>query len=157
MTTPAPTAATADAGPGRGVDDARGRRTGVTLETMTPDPAFDPDAHADTVAALGAPGLVFRVWGGDWCPDCRRALPAFAAALDAAGVPADRIEISAVERGPDGGKVGPGVERHGIEFVPTVVVERDGTELARFVEGEADGRPIAAVLADRLSAATDDA
>ena len=124
---------------------------------MTPDPAFDPDERADAVAALGAPGLLVRVWGGDWCPDCRRALPAFAAALDAAGVPADRIETNTVERGPDGGKIGPGVERHGIEFVPTVIVERDGTELARFVEGEGEGRPIAAVLADRLPTAADDA
>jgi thiol-disulfide isomerase/thioredoxin len=86
------------------------------------------------VAALAQDGLVFKIWGGDWCPDCRRQLPDFGAALAAADVPSDRIEHYPVEKADDGSKVGPGVEAYGIEFIPTVVVERDGEELARFVE-----------------------
>ena len=85
------------------------------------------------------------MWGGDWCGDCRSKLPNFAAALDAVGVPADRIEQFPV----DEDKRGEEVDTHGIERIPTVVVERDGQEVARFVEQE--DRPIAAYLAARLA------
>jgi len=118
------------------------------LETMEPNPAWDADSYPDVVDALGRDGLVFRVWGGDWCKDCRSQLPDFGAALDAAGVAEDRIEHYPVEKAEDGSKVGPKVEEYGIELIPTVVVERDGEELARFVEEER--QPIAVYLADRL-------
>ena len=120
----------------------------MTLETMEPNPAWDADSYPDVVDALGRDGLVFRVWGGDWCKDCRSQLPDFGAALDAAGVAEDRIEHYPVEKAEDGSKVGPKVEEYGIELIPTVVVERDGEELARFVEEER--QPIAVYLADRL-------
>ncbi|MFB6280920.1 MAG: thioredoxin family protein [Haloferacaceae archaeon] len=125
------------------------------LDTMEPDPAWDAAAHAGTVEALGTGGLSFLVWGGDWCPDCRRQLPAFAAALDAAGVPDGAVTEYAVEKRDDGSKVGPGVEAYGIERIPTVVVERDGREVARFVEEEPV--PIATYLAERLREAGADA
>ena len=123
------------------------------LETMRPNPVFTADAYEDELAVLRehAHEVVFRVWGGDWCPDCRQQLPDFGAALEAAGVPEERVVHYPVEKADDGSKVGPGVEEYGIEFIPTVVVESDeGEELARFVE-EAD-RPIAVYLADALSA-----
>jgi thiol-disulfide isomerase/thioredoxin len=123
----------------------------MTLETMTPDPVWDAEANAEAVAALAHnDDLRYLVWAGDWCPDCRRTLPSFAAALAAAGVPDERVEQFPVET-ENGRKVGPGVEEYGIEFIPTVIVERDGEELFRYVEDE--GMPVAAyvarVLADR--------
>jgi thiol-disulfide isomerase/thioredoxin len=122
----------------------------MRLETMEPDPAWDASAHEEAVEVLAAWAreAVFKVWGGDWCGDCRGHLPAFAAALAAAGVPEERIEHSPVEKKEDGSKTGPGVEEYDIEYIPTVVVERDGEELARFVEEEPV--PIAAYLAERL-------
>jgi thiol-disulfide isomerase/thioredoxin len=122
------------------------------LETMRPDPAWDADAHDEVVEDLGRDGLTFRVWGGDWCPDCRGQLPAFGAALAAAGVPDDRLYEYPVEKEEDGTKVGPKVEEYGVEYIPTVVVERDGEEVARFVEEEPV--PIATYLADRLAEVT---
>ncbi|MCO8268697.1 thioredoxin family protein [Haloferax sp. AB510] len=120
-----------------------------TLETMQPNPAWDAASYPDVVDALAAADYTFKVWGGDWCGDCRGQLPDFAAALDAAGVPAERIDHYPVEKADDGSKVGPLVEEYDIELIPTVVVERDGEEVARFVE-EADV-PIAVYLAERLS------
>jgi len=93
-----------------------------TLETMRPNPAFAADAYEDTLETWEsfADDVVVKVWGGDWCVDCRQQLPDFGAMLDAAGV--DAVEHYPVER-VDGEKVGPGVEEYGIERIPTVVVE----------------------------------
>jgi len=122
----------------------------MTLETLDPDPHLDADAFDDDVLdALGAEEYVFHVWGGDWCIDCQEQLPAFGAALAAAGVPADRIRHYPVTK-VDGRKEGPGVEEYDIEFIPTVVVaSADGEELVRFVESE--DVPIATFLAERLA------
>lgn len=120
----------------------------MKLETMEPAPAWDAAGHEEAVAVLGADEYVFKVWGGDWCGDCTSQLPDFAAALDAAGVPEERIEHYPVEKEDDGSKTGPKVEEYGIEFIPTVVVEKGGEEVARFVESE--DVPIAAYLAREL-------
>jgi len=114
----------------------------MSMETMQPTAEWDGDAEVRD--ALGRAGLTYKVWGADWCGDCQEQLPPFAAALDAAGVPADRIEQFPV----DDDKQGDGVDEYGVEFIPTVVVERDGTEVARFVE-DADV-PIAEYLAARI-------
>lgn len=118
----------------------------MKLKTLEPNPAWTAGAYEETVDVLDAHAgeLVFKIWAGDWCPDCRSQLPDFAAALEAADVPHDRVEHYAL----DTNKQGPGVEEYDIEFIPTVVVERDGEELCRFVESE--HVPIAVYLAERL-------
>jgi len=111
---------------------------------------WDAAAHGETVETLAAwaDEITVKVWGGDWCGDCGGQLPGFGAALAAAGVPDDRVEHYPVEKEEDGSKVGPGVEEYGIELIPTVVIERAGEELARFVEEEPV--PIAEYLAEQL-------
>jgi thiol-disulfide isomerase/thioredoxin len=119
----------------------------MALDTLEPNPVWTAGAHEETVETLAAhDSLVYKVWGGDWCKDCRAQLPDFGAALDAAGVPDERVEHYEV----DHDKQGPGVEEYGIEYIPTVVVERDGEELVRFVEEEPV--PIADYLARELRA-----
>jgi len=120
----------------------------MTLETLDPDAAdateFDPP-----YSTRSRPTTTDSRWGGDWCDDCQRQLPAFGAALAAAGVPDDRIEDFPVTKGPNG-KEGEGVDEYEIELIPTVVVETaDGEEVARFVE-EADVS-IAEYLAGELA------
>ncbi|MDG5775402.1 thioredoxin [Haloarculaceae archaeon H-GB2-1] len=120
------------------------------LETMEPNPVWDADAYEDTVKTLAEfADCTFKVWGGDWCKDCRSQLPDFGAALDAAGVPAENVEHYPTEKEDDGTKVGPQVDAYDVEYIPTVVVERDGEELGRFVEEE--DAPIAVYLADLLA------
>jgi thiol-disulfide isomerase/thioredoxin len=120
----------------------------MPLETMEPNPVWVEDAYAETVDVFEAYGedLVFRVWGGDWCKDCRSQLPDFGAALDAAEVPEDNV----VHYELDQDKQGPGVEEYDIEYIPTVVVESNGEEIARFVEEESV--PISVYLADEIEA-----
>lgn len=123
----------------------------MTLETMEPTPTWDPDAHETVVDRFSALGnrMTVRIWGADWCPDCRNQLPDFAAALEAAGVPDDRIETYPVDRDKDGELV----EEYDVEFIPTIVIEIDGGVVARFVEsGE---RSAAEELADQLTAAVE--
>jgi thioredoxin 1 len=127
-----------------------GQNPDMQLETMEPDPLWDPVAHEAAVETLAAwaEEAVFKIWGGDWCGDCRGQLPEFGAALEAAGVPDDRIEHYPVEKEADGSKTGPGVEEHDITLIPTVIVEAEGEELVRFVEQEPI--PIAEYLAREL-------
>ncbi|WP_247728546.1 TlpA family protein disulfide reductase [Halovivax limisalsi] len=121
----------------------------MELETLRPNPAWDAASYEDAVDVLTThrDDLVYRVWGGDWCKDCRALLPDFGAALDAADVPDDRIDHRPVDQE----KEGPGVEAYGVEYIPTIVVEtEDGTVIARFVEEE--DRPPAVYLAERIEA-----
>ncbi|SFB94537.1 Thiol-disulfide isomerase or thioredoxin [Halobiforma haloterrestris] len=119
----------------------------MSLETLTPNPTWDAASYEDAVDTLAAynDDLVYKVWGGDWCKDCRKLLPDLGAALEAAEVPDDRIEEYAVDQD----KQGPGVDEYGVEYIPTVVVETDdGEEVTRFVEEE--DLPPALWLAERI-------
>jgi thioredoxin 1 len=119
------------------------------LETMRPNPTWDAASYEDVVEAFAEADVHYHVWAGDWCGDCRKQLPDFAATLAAAEVPDDRIHLHPVERGEDG-KVGELVEEYDIELIPTVVVEdTSGEELARFVEREP--LPVGPYLAERLA------
>ncbi|TQQ79227.1 thioredoxin [Halonotius terrestris] len=130
----------------------------MQLETLTPADDWDPEPGTEAaIDALAADDYTFHVWGGDWCIDCKQQLPAFGAALEYAGVADEQIEHYPVEKEEDGSKTGPGVEEYGIEYIPTVVVELDGEEVARFVESAPD--PIAVALGNDLRSlsAADDA
>ncbi|MGQ3414138.1 TlpA family protein disulfide reductase [Natrinema sp. LN54] len=119
----------------------------MSLETMRPNPTWDAASYEEAVDTLAAHNdeLVYKVWGGDWCKDCRALLPDFGAALEAAEVPDDRIEEVDIDQD----KQGPGVEAYDIEYIPTIVVENDaGEELTRFVEEEAV--PPAVWIAEQL-------
>lgn len=117
----------------------------MALETLSPNPVWDGDAYEDTVTTLREhDDVTYTIWGADWCKDCRSQLPDFGAALDASGVSDDRIEHVEVDRD----KQGPGVDEYDIEYIPTIVAERDDEEVARFVESE--DVPAAVYLADQL-------
>lgn len=125
----------------------------MTLETLTPAADWSPSAHREAVDALASLGGADRVlvWCDDGCGDCQALLPAFAAALEAAGVAESRVIEHPVERLPEGEKRGPKVDEYGIERIPTVVIERYGVEIARFTEG--DEGAIAESLARQLTTA----
>lgn len=116
-------------------------RKGVSLSSFEPDPAWDPEAYAETVAAFSSlpETAVVHVWGGDWCGDCRRELPALAAALDAADLPPDQIAIHPVTSDKDGALV----DAYDVTRVPTVVVQVDGDPVARFEEKDRAPAPVA--------------
>lgn len=143
------------------------------METTQPNPTWDAEAHSETVDAMEAAvgEVTYRIWGADWCGDCRAVLPDFFAALETAGVPDDEIEVYEVDQDKDGEKV----EAYDVTFIPTIVVEQSSTgdrtqsdniveqngeeggegeddekgdEITRFEESE--DRPAARFVAERL-------
>jgi thiol-disulfide isomerase/thioredoxin len=118
------------------------------METTQPSPTWDAAAHSESVDAFeAAVGEVrYHVWGADWCGDCRAVLPDFFAALEAAGVPEDEIEVYEVDENKDGEQVA----EYDVTHIPTIVAEsEDESEpVARFEE-RAD-RPPARFVAERL-------
>lgn len=121
---------------------------------MRPDPSWESsgvETAINTFETL-ADELTISVWGGDWCKDCQEQLPAFAAALQTAGIDPEETRHFPVEKNDDGSKDGPLVEKYDITLIPTIVVERDGTEIARFVESAAN--PAIVELAEQLSLST---
>ena len=116
------------------------------MQATEPSQTWDAEAHSEVVDAIEAAvgEVTYRVWGADWCGDCRAVLPDFFAALEAAGVPDEEVEVHEV----DADKQGPAVEAYDVTLIPTIVVERDGEAIARFEERE--DRPAAQYVAERL-------
>ncbi|WP_158056411.1 thioredoxin family protein [Halorussus halophilus] len=116
------------------------------METTEPNPTWDADAHSEVVSALeSAVGEVtYKIWGADWCGDCRTVMPDFFAALDAAGVPDEEIETYEVDQNKDGELT----DEYDVTLIPTIVLEQDDEELFRFEESE--DVPVATYVADRL-------
>ena len=54
------------------------------METTQPNPTWNAAAHSETVDAMEAAvgEVTYRIWGADWCGDCRATLPDFFAALE---------------------------------------------------------------------------
>ena len=103
-----------------------------SLEVTRPDPTWDADSYEETVETLAGLDDEARilVWAADWCKDARRELPDFFAALDAAEINDERVEVYELDREKDGELV----EEYDVGYIATIVVEQDGEELARFEE-----------------------
>lgn len=123
----------------------------MKLETMQPDPTWEPEGVDDAIETFQAVAteVTIKVWGGDWCKDCTNQLPAFAAALQAAGIDPTITEHFLVEKDEDGNKHGPMVREYDISLIPTIVIERNGNEVARFVESAE--KPAIVELANQLT------
>lgn len=120
----------------------------MQLDTMRPAETADVDPAVIETFRTVAADLVIHVWGGDWCGDCQDQLPQFAAVLEAAGIDPAETNHYPVEKDEDGSKIGPQVDAYAIAYIPTIVIEYAGHEIARFVESAPE--PAAAVLADQL-------
>lgn len=92
-----------------------------TLDTATITTIKDHLAAAD-----------ITVFMGTWCEDSQREVPAFFKALDLAGIDASTIQLITISED----KESPQdlLEGRNIEYVPTIIFEKDGSELGRIVE-----------------------
>jgi hypothetical protein len=77
-------------------------------------------------------GEEFLVFFGAWCGDSKRDLPRFMKIADGMEIPPAKITLYSLDRtkkSPDGL-----TDRHGIQFVPTFIVMKDGAEVGRITE-----------------------
>lgn len=94
----------------------------------TPDPA--------AVQALAAvrPGAEVTVYLGTWCGDSRRELARLWKALDVAGGPSLPIGFVYIAVDPTKQEPSQLLLGSGLQYVPTLIVRRDGHEVGRIVE-----------------------
>lgn len=113
----------------------------MTLKCMRPDSRWQPNSAEQEAIETLRPRideLSILVWGADWCGDCKAALPLFAAALERLNIDPEKVTQHEVQKLDDGSKAGPQVTEYDIKFIPTIVLERNGQEIARFVESGED-------------------
>ncbi|MFC4635945.1 thioredoxin [Dokdonia ponticola] len=72
------------------------------------------------------------VFMGTWCEDSQREVPAFYKVLDHVGIDASTVKLITITEGKDAPENL--IKEHGIEYVPTIIFEKEGTELGRIVE-----------------------
>ncbi len=76
------------------------------------------------------------VFLGTWCSDSQREVPRFKKILEKAGFPEDQLKMVGLDKRDEFYKKSPGGEEEGfnIEYVPTFIFIKDGTEVNRIVE-----------------------
>jgi thiol-disulfide isomerase/thioredoxin len=81
-------------------------------------------------------GVEITAFFGTWCGDSQREVPRLVKILDLLEFPGDHLTLVAVDHVDEATKKSPGGEEKGMEVykVPTIVVSRDGAEVARYVE-----------------------
>ena len=104
---------------------------GPEHDTYVPNPAI-----LDALSAADWRDVELTVFFGTWCGDSQREVPRLVKLLDEARVSRDRVhligvghEAGLVKRSPGGEDQGEGIFR-----VPTIIVRRAGTEVARLIE-----------------------
>ncbi len=81
-------------------------------------------------------GITVEIFMGTWCEDSQREVPHFYKIMDHLNIEDKIVTIIAVDDHPDRLKTSPQGEERGknIEFVPTFIFRRNGTEIGRIVE-----------------------
>lgn len=80
--------------------------------------------------------ITIEIFMGTWCEDSQREVPRFYKILDHLKIDDKNLAIFALDDHPDRLKTSPQGEERGknIEFVPTFIFHRNGTEIGRIVE-----------------------
>lgn len=99
-------------------------------ETSYSDHRMDT-VRVDSIKPL-LDGVSFKIFMGSWCEDSQREVPALFKILDYAGYDSSTIELIAV----DHDKITPQEYEapYTIEYIPSIMLMRDGQEIKRIVE-----------------------
>jgi thiol-disulfide isomerase/thioredoxin len=94
--------------------------------------AYKPDNEVLVLIRDQLSDVSFKVFLGTWCKDSRREFPRFLRILDELSYDISRIEYVGLDRE----KTCPGkLEKgFGIEFVPTIIISKNGNEIGRIIE-----------------------
>jgi thiol-disulfide isomerase/thioredoxin len=100
---------------------------------------YEYEAYEVNEAALSnlkMKGVTFKVFLGTWCSDSQRELPRFYKIADYLDLKENQLQIVGLDNHTDRYKQSPQHEEEGwnIEYVPTIIVLKDGKEVGRIVE-----------------------
>ncbi len=73
---------------------------------------------------------------GTWCSDSQREVPHLFKLLDQLNFPEEKISMIAIDE--DKAEPASDIEKWGVEYVPTIILLKDGTEVGRIVEAPAE-------------------
>lgn len=94
---------------------------------------YQPDSAAIAYLKQHLAAYRIRVYLGTWCEDSHLLIPQLQKILEEAGYPLQEVKMIAVDRQ----KTSPEEleKQDHIQFVPTIILSRDGKEKGRVVEG----------------------
>lgn len=95
-------------------------------------PGYTPDAHALQILRQQGDSLQFVIFMGTWCEDSKFVVPRLFFLFDAAGYSKDRLTLIACDRNKK--TLGHLEDAFNVKNVPTVIVMKNGKEIARVVE-----------------------
>ena len=98
--------------------------------------AYIPDEETLKALSKKLNDKTIIVFMGTWCDDSKLQVPAFFKILDAINFDENKVQIITMSRDKDTPKKLE--EGYDIEFVPTIIVKKDGKELGRIVESPVD-------------------
>lgn len=98
--------------------------------------AYTPDEETLKALSKELNDKTITVFMGTWCGDSKMQVPAFFKILDAINFDENNVEIITMSRDKDTPEKLE--EGYNIEFVPTIIVKKDGKELGRIVESPVD-------------------
>lgn len=94
---------------------------------------YQPDSEATAYLKQHLSAFQIVVFLGTWCEDSHLLIPQFQKILEAAGYPLDKVNMVAVDRAKTSAK---GLEKeYSVQFVPTIILLKEGKERGRIVEG----------------------
>lgn len=105
---------------------------------------YEPDAESIHGIREIPPDYRITLVMGSWCSDSREQVPRFYRILDDAGIDSDIMQVICVDGYKSAGEIQ--LDHLGIEFVPTFIFTREGTEIGRIIE-----TPVALLEEDFLS------
>jgi thiol-disulfide isomerase/thioredoxin len=94
--------------------------------------SYEPDDEILELIIDKMADVSFKIFLGTWCKDSRREVPRFLKILDEISFKPSHIEFVGLDRE----KTCPAkLEKgYGIEFVPTIIVNKNGSEIGRIIE-----------------------
>ena len=93
---------------------------------------YKPDSVTMVKLIPNLTGVNFIIFGGTWCSDTRRDLPAFLSILHQLKVGSNRYDIWMLDLKKESNYINP--KLYDIQYVPTILIFKDGKEIGRIIE-----------------------
>jgi thiol-disulfide isomerase/thioredoxin len=93
---------------------------------------YVPDSLIMIKLKQNLPGINFIIFGGTWCSDTKRELPAFLSILHQLSVGSNRYDMWMLDLKKESTYINP--KLYDIQYVPTILIYKDGKEIGRIIE-----------------------